>query len=52
MNIYDCMACGFTYNEEQGSPANGIPPGTKWEDIDEDWLCPDCGASKAEFHKA
>jgi rubredoxin len=44
-----CLVCGYVYYEELGLPEEGIPPGTAWEDIPEDWHCPDCGVSKAEF---
>ena len=46
---WECVICGFIYSEEAGLPDDGIPAGTKWEDVPEDWVCPDCGASKAEF---
>ena len=46
---YECVICGFIYDEAEGLPDDGIPPGTKWEDIPEDWECPDCGISKADF---
>ena len=46
---YQCGACGFIYDEEQGAPAEGLAPGTRWADIPDDWFCPDCGAAKAEF---
>lgn len=46
---YECTICGFIYNEEEGLPEEGIEPGTRWNDIPEDWMCPDCGLSKAEF---
>ncbi|EKD77884.1 MAG: rubredoxin [uncultured bacterium] len=46
---YICLLCGFTYDEEQGWPQDGIEPGTRWEDISDDWLCPDCGAMKNDF---
>ena len=49
MKTYVCTVCGFVYDEEQGLPDHGISPGTKWEDIPDDWKCPECGASKAEF---
>lgn len=49
MKIYMCVICGFIYEEEKGLPAQGIPPGTRWEDIPENWRCPDCGAGKDEF---
>lgn len=46
---YLCLLCGFIYDEEQGWPEDGIAPGTLWEAVPEDWLCPDCGASKDDF---
>ena len=49
MKTYVCVVCGFVYDEEQGLPDHGIQPGTKWEDVPEDFKCPECGASKAEF---
>lgn len=44
-----CVVCGFIYHEEDGMPGEGIPAGTRWEDIPEDWTCPDCGAVKSDF---
>lgn len=44
-----CVLCGLVYNEQDGWPDDGIAPGTRWEDVPEDWVCPDCGASKADF---
>lgn len=49
MRQWQCVVCGFIYEEAIGLPEEGIAPGTSWDDIPEDWLCPDCGASKAEF---
>jgi rubredoxin len=46
---YECVICGFIYDEELGLPDDGIAPGTKWEDIPDDWECPDCGINKQEF---
>jgi len=46
---WQCIICGFIYNEETGFPDEGISPGTKWEDVPETWFCPDCGAMKDEF---
>ena len=46
---YVCIVCGFVYDEEQGLPDEGIAPGTKWDDVPEDWLCPDCGVGKSDF---
>ena len=44
-----CVVCGYIYDEAKGMPEDGIPPGTAWEDVDEDWCCPKCGVSKADF---
>lgn len=49
MKKYKCEICGFVYDEAEGMPADGIPAGTKWEDVPEYWTCPDCGANKEEF---
>lgn len=46
---YQCLLCSYVYDESQGDPISGIAPGTKWEDLPEDWVCPDCGAPKYEF---
>ena len=46
---YMCVICGFIYDEEQGWPEDGIEAGTKWEDVPENWFCPDCGAAKEDF---
>ena len=46
---YVCTACGFVYDEEVGDPDNGIAPGTKFEDLPEDYLCPWCGMGKDAF---
>ena len=46
---WECTVCGFIYDEARGLPDEGIAPGTAWEDIPDDWVCPDCGVSKAEF---
>lgn len=47
--LFRCVVCGFEYDEKLGWPDEGIEPGTRWEDIDDDWSCPDCGAAKADF---
>ncbi len=49
MNIWVCIVCGFIYDEEKGLPEEGIAPGTRWEDVPEDWKCPDCGVGKQDF---
>jgi rubredoxin len=49
MKKYVCELCGYVYDEAKGDPDEGIPAGTKWEDVPEDWVCPDCGAGKDAF---
>ena len=49
MKKWQCVVCGFVYDEAEGLPAEGIAPGTPWEDIPEDWECPDCGVAKTDF---
>lgn len=44
-----CIVCGFIYHEAEGRPDEGIPPGTRWEDVPDTWICPDCGATKEDF---
>ena len=44
-----CDACGYVYNEAQGDPDGGLPPGTRFDDIPDDWACPLCGVTKADF---
>jgi rubredoxin len=46
---YKCRICGWIYDENLGIPEEGINPKTKWEDVPEDWVCPDCGANKSDF---
>lgn len=49
---YVCVVCGFVYDEAKGLPEDGFPPGTRFEDIPGDWMCPDCGVSKEDFELA
>lgn len=49
MKKYECEPCGYVYDEAAGDPDNGIAPGTKWEDLPEDWVCPICGMGKDVF---
>ena len=55
MDKYFCNPCGYTYDPEKGDPEHGIAPGTafepgtKWEDLPEDWVCPVCGIDKSMF---
>ncbi len=49
MEKYECP-CGYIYRPEEGDPDNGIPPGTAFADLPEDWVCPLCGVKKADFY--
>ena len=49
MSKWECIVCGLIYDEKEGWPDDGIAPGTRWEDVPEDWLCPDCGVGKEDF---
>jgi len=51
MDKYVCKVCGYVYDPEKGDPENGVEPGTKFEDIPDDWVCPICGVGKEEFEK-
>ena len=46
---WQCALCSFVYDEAAGMPEEGIPPGTRWQDVPETWSCPDCSASKGDF---
>ncbi len=46
---YMCVLCGLIYNEAEGWPDDGIMPGTLWENVPHDWVCPECGAVKDDF---
>ena len=46
---YVCDVCGWVYDEEEGYPEGGIEPGTKWEDVPEDFECPLCAVGKDDF---
>ena len=49
MDKYVCNIGGYVYDEAEGDPDSGITPGTKWEDVPEDWVCPMCGVGKDDF---
>lgn len=51
MEKYVCTICGYVYGESKGIPEAGIAPGTTWEALGDDWVCPLCGATKSEFKK-
>ena len=46
---WQCGTCGFIYDEAEGLPEEGLPPGTRWADIADTWACPDCGTPKDQF---
>lgn len=52
MEKWVCTICGYEYNPEEGDPDSGVEPGTEFEDLPEDWVCPDCGVGKDMFEKA
>jgi rubredoxin len=49
MQKYVCSICGYEYDPEVGDADGGIEPGTAFEDIPDDWVCPVCGATKENF---
>ncbi|MBD1926046.1 rubredoxin [Trichocoleus sp. FACHB-90] len=49
MKKYLCKICGYVYDPAEGDPDGGIPPGTPFENIPDDWVCPLCGATKEDF---
>jgi len=49
MNKHLCLVCGYVFDESSGAPEEGIKPGTHWEDLPRDWVCPECGARKDDF---
>ncbi|MCU0935770.1 MAG: rubredoxin [Gammaproteobacteria bacterium] len=51
MKRYLCVICGFIYDEAKGIPEEGIPPGTRFEDLPPNWACPDCGARREDFEE-
>jgi rubredoxin len=51
MRRYMCVICGFVYDEAKGIPEDGVPPGTRFEDLPPNWTCPDCGARREDFEE-
>lgn len=49
MKSYICVVCGYVYDPEVGDEENGVAPGTSFEDIPDDWLCPLCAVGKDQF---
>ncbi len=51
MDKYVCTVCGYIYDPEKGDPSSDTSPGTAFEDLPEDWVCPECGVGKEQFKK-
>lgn len=51
MNKYRCLVCGWVYDPEIGDPDGEIEPGIAFDDLPDDWCCPECGAAKDDFEK-
>lgn len=51
MDSYVCLVCGYVYDPAEGDPDNGVPAGTAWDKVPEDWVCPLCGVGKDQFEK-
>lgn len=51
MTKYRCVVCNYIYDPAEGDPDAGVAPGTVFEDISDDWVCPLCGADKNNFEK-
>ena len=49
MKKYRCTVCGYIYDPAKRDPADGVEPGTAFEDLPDDWVCPECGAPKSDF---
>lgn len=51
MKRFVCTVCGYVYEVESGDPDNGVAPGTQWDDVPEEWVCPLCGVGKDLFEE-
>ena len=51
MEKWECLVCGYVYDPQNGDPDSGVNPGTAFEALPDDWVCPVCGASKNQFEK-
>ena len=49
MQKFKCDICGYVYDPEKGDPDNGVEPGTAFENLPNNWVCPECGAEKSDF---
>ena len=52
MQKWRCILCNYVYDPAVGDPENGVEPGTPFESIPDEWVCPLCGAGKDEFEMA
>lgn len=51
MEKWECIICGYIYDPAEGDPDNDVQPGTVFEKIPDEWVCPECGAGKDDFEK-
>jgi rubredoxin len=51
MSLWTCARCDHGYDQDEGDVTQGVSMGTPWANLPEDWTCPDCGASKFEYHQ-
>ncbi len=51
MEKWECLVCGYIYDPAVGDATQGIKPGTKFEDLPDSWVCPECGVTKDNFKK-
>jgi rubredoxin len=51
MEKWECLVCGYVYDPAEGDPEGGIPQGTPFEGLPDDWVCPECGAAKEMFER-
>jgi rubredoxin len=49
VHTWMCLICGWIYDEQAGDPEHGIAPGTRWDAVSMNWVCPECGARKEDF---
>jgi rubredoxin len=52
MKKYTCTVCGYEYDPAVGDPDAGVAPGTSFDDVPDDWVCPECGADKSFFEES
>lgn len=46
---YKCLNCSHIYDEAEGDPDSGLAPGTLWENLPDEWICPECGSEKRDY---